>query len=191
MEEGIVSRVAEDSPHRCQANTTNGQCRSRAVRDGKCPVHMGSRQAIAKQEIRSYRLGKLQADLEHFVNDDQVKSLRAEIGILKLTLETVLNRCQDATELMMSSQRISDLVGRIEKLVMSCQRLEERTGQMLDRQTVMLIAARIINILDEHVPAEVLELVGAEIVAAIEEAGNAQGLRRESGGADTLQHYED
>ena len=165
-------RVEPDDPRRCQGNDAHGQCRIRAVEGGTyCPIHGGSKQLekIQKAAVRDYRLGQWQARVEEFGDSSQVKSLRAEIGILRLMMEERMRMINDATDLLLQSGPISDLVLKIEKVVTSCHKLEGSMGQLLDKQAVLQFANVVIGIIGEELVTqpEVVGRVADRIIAAI------------------------
>lgn len=159
--------VDADSPERClHTNHRNTQCMYRKI-PGKefCSKHYNN---YTKEKVRNYRLSKWQARVEEFSDSSELKSLREEIGILRLTLETVLGRCQDDHELVLYSNRISDMVLKIEKLVSSCHRLEMSTSMLLDKTLVLQIANVIIEIIGNHVKdSTVLDTISDEIIQTI------------------------
>ena len=161
-------------PRRCQVViAAKGQCRNVSMDGSGFCQQRGSRNraAIAKQEIYNYRLTKFQARMEEFANSDKVKSLREEIGLIRIMIEEIVNRCKDATELILMSGKISHLIMQAEKLVVSCHKLEASTGLLLDKTAVLQLAGVIINIIHQHVTDEkVIELVSDQIVNSIIEA---------------------
>ena len=116
-----------------------------------------------EQKIRLYNLTKHQAALERHAGHDRIKSLRDEIGILRLLLETKLNLCTTDMDLLAGSQAIGDLVIKVEKLVTSCHKMEELTGQVLDKAKLAQFADQVVAILSEHVPQDKLAIIGALI----------------------------
>lgn len=98
-----------------------------------------------------YRLAKYQKRMEEFRDHDQVKSLRSEIGILRMMLEEKITACDGATELMLAAGPISDLVMKTEKLVSSCHKIENQLGNLLDRQKVQVLASTLMQIIDAKV----------------------------------------
>jgi len=152
MSDDIVRADGEDDPNRCQAVNSQGQCNNKAVPGGEnCMAHGGNKQVnkVEADSIRNYRLIKWQAKLSSKVNSPGIKSLRDEIGILRMVLEERLNQCEDASGLMIMSHTISDLVVKIEKLVSSCHKLEGSMGNLLDKQSILQFAAEIITIITE------------------------------------------
>jgi len=132
----------------------HGQCPYKRIKGSDyCVRHGGHKQVIKNEEEskRQYNVAKWRARIDHFSEHQGVKTLREEIGIARLMLEALLQTCKDEMDLVLYSQKISELVGRIEKLVVSCSRLESSMGMLLDKAQAMQMAGRIINVISEHV----------------------------------------
>lgn len=128
-------RVDDDSPLRCQAMTQRGQCNNKKQGVSKfCPAHGGNRANMtAKNEQRRiYAVEKLQQQLSHFEDHPKTKSLSGEIAVLRMILQSKLQKCNDEHDLAIHSTTIIPLVTAIEKLVTSCDRLDTKLGNMLD-----------------------------------------------------------
>lgn len=169
-------RCELDSPDRCQAVGSQGQCRYQAIEGAKnCLMHGGSipSKSLQDKSKRAYQLAKWQDGVDSFADEDQVKSLRGEIGISRLLLETMITRCQDAGELLLFSNKIADLVSRIEKLVVACHRLESNLGMMLDKPRIMMLATQIVEIITQHVedPDAVAAISDGIITAIVKSQG--------------------
>lgn len=169
---------APDDPHRCPCTTKDGnrQCGYRAVQfdDGTygkhCIMHGGSieKKSNIRQEQRNYNLGKWQAKVNAFADNSQVKSLREELGLMRILLENIAVGCKDGYELEAASPRLQDLVMKIEKLVLSCHRLEASTGMLLDKTSALHIASRIVDIISKHVEdSDSIDKISEEIIAVI------------------------
>ena len=157
-------------PRRCQTVTAYGQCLMIAVEGQQyCHVHARAlNHAVEKEAVKNYRLQRWQQRVSEFAENDQVKSLREEIGITRMLLEEMFGFCTNSTELLLYSGRIADLVMKIEKLVVSCHRLEERTGLLLDKQAVVHLASSIVAIIGHEISdADVLERIAGEIAGVI------------------------
>lgn len=169
--ESKFTRVEPDSPIRCQGRYTHGQCPFQRLEGSEfCAMHCGPLQATAKEEKskRVYRLAKWQQRVSEVADHEQVKSLREEIGILRVLMEEVMGICHDSTTLLMYSNKISDLATRIEKLVSSCHRLEQSSGLLLDKSAALNIGAQIVEIVSKYVQQEdALDAIGQGIVDAI------------------------
>lgn len=171
MADNKFVRAAPDDPNRCKGSMRDGQCPWISVPGGEvCIVHGGNK-VLKKQEVertRLYNLAKYQVQLDKHVDHDQAKSLREEIGILRILLEGIMNQCQDQTDLLLYSNKISDLAVKIEKLVSSCHRLEASTGMLLDKHAALKIATQVVGIIGMHIDDEaVLEIVSQQIAEAI------------------------
>lgn len=169
--ESKVEVVEPDAPDRCQAVHGRGQCRYRRTPDSLyCAMHGGNRAAATAQKavIRQYQLAKWQATVDDFADEDQVKSLRGEIGVARMLLETVINRCKDSGDLIIYSGKIGDQIKTIEKLVISCHRLESNLGLLLDKPKVLTLASQIVEIIGRHVKDDdAIAAISNDIVNAI------------------------
>jgi hypothetical protein len=155
---------------RCGGTATHGQCPFCKVNGSDYCARHGANKALINQRVerlRNYRLAKWRNRVGEFADSPGIKSLRDEIGILRLTLETMLESCNDSMELILYSQRISDLVMKIEKLVVSCDKLENRMGMLLDKKTVLYLAQRYVEIINDHVTEpDVIDAISNEMVQA-------------------------
>jgi hypothetical protein len=161
-------RVELDDPTCCKALSRNGPCNIQATPGSAyCRLHGGSEGVIERKAVRNYRLNVYQRRVNDFADNDQVKSLREEVGILRMLLEETINKCTNETELLIYSNKISDLVMKVEKVVASCHKLELATGNLLDKNTIMMLGDIIINIIGEVVPAAQMESVSERIMSSI------------------------
>lgn len=180
-----------DDPLRCQgaANNGGGQCRylsiAGLVRDtlwveidegvdytiiDTCPKHRGTQriEKQQKQKAYDYRLQIWQQRVSEFAESDRVKTLRGEIGILRLLVEEILAKCSDRQELMLYSSKIASLIMQIEKLVRSCDRLESSMGMLLDKAGALVLAGEIVDVISTHIqdPA-IIDAISGGIIDAI------------------------
>lgn len=154
----------------CQGTVASGQCPYKKEPGiDYCPRCKGAISGHQKRAaVRNYQLTKFQAKMEQKADSSAVKSLREEIGILRMTLETVINRCQDESELLMSSNKIENLVVKIEKLVTSCHRLEKSSNFLIDKTTILKLATAIIDIVTEEVnDADAVDKIGSRIIEEV------------------------
>lgn len=164
-------RCLPNDPRRCQASGIRGQCPYKAKPDTNyCPRHNATAdQLAARRAANRYRLGQYQERFTDFTVDSEIKNLRSEIGILRMTLEEVINSCQgDSMKLICNAGKISDMVSKVQKLVVSCQRLEVSMGLMLDRDKVILIGQKIVELVSNIVPdKEILDQFGEALIDII------------------------
>ncbi len=153
MAEDLIAIEYDADPERCQAVIPErGQCTWKAMKDSTfCKCHGGNRaaQTAATHRLNNYRLTKFQNNISRLGNSDGVKSLRDEIGILRMLMEERLEKCEDVSDLMLQSHAICDLVMRIEKLVASCHKLEGSMGQLLDKAAILQFAGEVIQIISD------------------------------------------
>ena len=87
-----------------------------------------------------------------------------------MILEETLNQCNDSMDLLLYSQKMADLVIKIEKLVTSCDRLENRMGLLLDKASVLQLAQTYVQIINNYVSdPEVIEQISLEMQKATEQ----------------------
>lgn len=163
---------------RCEGVDGHGQCLYKRIPPSKfCPRH-GANRAIAtseKEKVRNYNLGKWRAKVQHFADNPEVKSLREEIGILRMMLETILNKCNDDNDLIIYAGKIQELVRDINKVVESCHKLEERTGVLLDKPTILTLGDVLVTIISEHVTdGDALDIIATKMVEAVAKMGGLQ-----------------
>lgn len=172
-----VERVPyPEHPNRCAAVNSRGQCLNFGVQlpsgdyGANCLVHGGNKQVDSAKaaSLRNYNLTRWRAQLQQKVDSDGIKSLRDEIGILRVVLEERLNRCKDAHDLILQSGPISDMVMKIERVVSSCHKLEGSMGQLMDKQAILQFASVVIDIISENISDElVLNTISEQLITAV------------------------
>jgi len=173
MIETKMERAIDDN-NRCTEDYKLGRCPYKPVPHGtKCIMHGGVYEEInyEKAEIFKYRAARWESQINHFADNEGAKSLRQEIGVSRMILEEVLLKCKDSTDLLLYSTKIINLISQIEKLVLSCTKLEDRLGIVLDKGTILNLASQIGQILAEFVPEDQLLEASNRIEAAILDAG--------------------
>lgn len=164
-----MTRVPEpDDPRRCQGITSNGQCLM-VAEPGKdyCRLH-GGRVAVISNQLRAYRLERWQARMVEFAEHPQAKSLKEEIGITRLMVEEIIAKCHTSTDLILYSTKISSLIGQLQTLVVAAQKLDERTGSVLDKSTIIQLCQGIMEAIESEVTDHnVLERIAERIQVSI------------------------
>lgn len=169
-----------DSPEardRCQGIAAYGQCVFRVVPGGTfCSIHGGKVQAKSneKKAIRNYILTQWQARIEQFADNDSIKSLREEIGILRLVMENKLNLIKTPSELLQYSGPIQDTALRIKEIVLACHKIEAATGQLLDKQALLDFANSVVTIISSYITDSViLDQIANDIINLLRSKTNA------------------
>lgn len=175
-------------PLRCQSRMNGEQCRFLSMKGMKeeghidasdmtdysmsvyCPKHGGFRsaKALEKRKVRNYRLQVWQERVNEFSESEEVKSLREEIGIVRLLIETVIAQCHEHTDLLLYSSKISDLVMKVERLVATSNKLETSMGMLLDKNTALAMATRIVDIISSEIDDdEAIDRISEGIITAL------------------------
>lgn len=175
LDHTIVQKIERpDDPRRCQAVVPSGQCNNVKV-DGSdyCLAHGGA-STIKKQEkegLYRFRVQKYHHRINEIAKSSNIKSLREEIGVLRMILEEKLNACgASLPELLLNSGDLSELVMKIDKLVNSCHGLESKLGVMIDKSTLMTIVDQMVQIIGKEVEdPEKLDRIAVELVRVMEQ----------------------
>lgn len=154
MAEIPCKRVDLNSPLRCQAVYHGGQCGNERV-DGSlyCPVHGGTRERMRaqKEALVTYKLQQYQElRMKELITDEAIKSLREEVGILRVTLELLLSKIESG-KFIIYAQKVQLLLGQIRKTVECTHMMETKTENLLDRKVVVSIAGNAIRIVATYV----------------------------------------
>jgi len=133
-------------------------------------MHGGNKaiEAQNRESVRNYRLTKWENRVRDFAKSGGVKSLREEIGILRMVLEETINKCENNVDLLLYAHKISDLVLKIEKLVSSCHRLENSMGMLLDKSAALHLAGQIVEIIGNHITdSDIVDNVANDIARVL------------------------
>ena len=101
--------------------------------------------------VSNYKIRGWQEELSSYITHEKVNTIRGEIGVLRLIVEERLNACPDNVSLLYESGPILELIGKIEKLVKSCHRLENSMGLLLDKEEAVQFAHELISSLSDHI----------------------------------------
>ena len=171
MDEHKFVRVKDDDPDRCQASTTQGGCRLKAVPNGKyCLVHGGAAEQKnqERKNLKNYRLAKFKVRAIELGNSSQLTSLTDEVAILRILIEETVNSCEDPGDLLLRAGPLADLLMKAEKLVSSCHRLDSRLGNLLSKDRVMQFAQLVVEIISNEIDdSNTLDIISANILKAL------------------------
>ena len=173
------NRLKHHLSERCEATLKTQQCTNCKVGGTNYCVLHGANSSLQKVNgaaVRNYRLRRWQRRVGEMADSTSIKSLREEVGILRIILEEMMNQCNDSTDLLLYSQRMSDLVMKIEKLVSSCDRLENKMGLLLSKDSVLQLAATYVQIINNFVvDPEIIEKISEKMVEATEQLQSPLG----------------
>lgn len=158
-------RCAPDDPHRCQSTIQGGtaQCYNKAEQGSNyCSMHGGAGHV---DKFRNYHFARFKDKILEKADSPVLKELHEEVGLLRFVLESIINKCENEVDLMIQSGPITDLVIKIEKLVVSCNTLDSKLGNTMDKAQLLKFAGIIIEIISNNVEdSEIVELIADQIV---------------------------
>lgn len=167
MEHKLI-RCESDDPNRCKAVGSEGQCPFLAEPEcANCLRHGANKTMVANEQKRMsvYRIAKWQERINAHANAPGLKSLREEVGVLRILFEETVEKCQTTDDLLMNSTRISELTKDIDKLLCSCIKIEMNSGQTLDKTMAMNFASQVIQVIGKHISDEpALDAIANEIL---------------------------
>jgi methyl coenzyme M reductase alpha subunit len=127
-----------------------------------CAAHRGTADAKAAG-LKNYHLAKsiIRRQAAKKANASGIKSLRDEIGITRSILETTLETCESEADLVLKAQTITQLVDKVERLVVSCHKLEDSLKLRLDKSQIIDIVKQMVetvnSTLSEYVDPDKLD----------------------------------
>ena len=154
-----IVRVKNGDPNQCEALRPGMgvQCTFKRV-DGSryCIMHGGQRTIAANRvkDLNHYRLKKYQGRVAELATSPHLRSVDEEIGILRMTLESVFEQCHSSVDLLLYSQKISDLVRDITKCVQVADKLATKSGMLIGRAEAIKIGEKIVDIISDYITDE-------------------------------------
>lgn len=151
-----LEKVHCDSPKRCQGNNKFGQCMFEQLPNSQfCLMHQGG---------SNYKLpGFLQAAIEEKAKSKKLTDLSEEVALVRVLLEQTLSTMQTVNDILLHSATVSELTGRIERLVLTLTRVQELQKQSLNKERVTNFVDEVLVILSECVDAAVLKNIAGRI----------------------------
>ena len=172
-------------PRRCKYSYPHEQCwREAEPGCSNCAAHGGKSRANA-EETRLYNLVELdnRRRLAELSGSENIKSLREEIGLVRLLIEKYVNAARGSdVELLSSSGSIDRLILTLGKLIKDCHALEQSLGELLSKQTVYRLAQTMCEIVMEELQGvegheEIIERIAERIFPTVTNAQNNEMLR--------------
>ena len=117
-----------------------------------------------KPIVSQYKLPVWNDALSSYLTTDRLKTLRGEIGVLRILIEEQLNSCRKPIDLMQNCSPLCELIGKVEKMVLSCHRLEQSGGLLLTRETAMAFGQEVLGLISTYVEdGEILERIARDM----------------------------
>jgi hypothetical protein len=168
LDEYQYIKLEDGDPRQCE----RPGCKLVVVEGSKYCIAHGGRHAAEraeKQRMRNYNLAKFHQRANELSESKEITSLRDEVGLLRLLIESKINHCKDTTDLLLISGPLSDLLMKSERLVTSMEKLESKMGHHLDKSKIVQIAQSMIDIISRYIDnPEVLDAIGEDFFKTIE-----------------------
>lgn len=174
IDEAKWERVTSPSdPRRCQAMAMkNEQCFYVAVPGSDfCPRHnINGQKKEERAKANRYRFQLYGERIAQLEGDEQIFNLRAELSVLRMILEEIVNACKGANDVIQYSGRINDTIMKIRDLTKTCKQIETQLGRMLEADKLIQVGQRIVDIVSEYIKdADILDAVAEKISVAIKD----------------------
>ncbi len=153
------------SAERCQQITVKGQCVNYAMKGHPfCAKHgQALSKSASKKAIADLYKCKFTEEIKNF-SGSGYKSLAAEVGILRVVLQSILNSCTSPNELMMNAGAISDITSKLGNLVSQVDRIDMNSGNLLGEEDITQIANEIVYAISQRInDTEVLKALAQDI----------------------------
>ena len=177
--EQIQKADSPDDPERCQCTATkHGQCPNKRVSGSEfCQLHGGNRATMTQdaKQLSMYRLSKYRERHNEFSTAGNIKTLHEEIGILRILMEEALNSVDSPAALAASTPQLADLASRIERLVVSCHKLEKSLSQYLDKTAIVQLGQETVEIIARYVnDPDITAKIAADLANRISDMENLE-----------------
>lgn len=149
-------RCAENDPNRCQSvhSQSGEQCTYLSMPNTTyCPVHAPVfNRETANTGLYNLKRTSVLNRLEQMKKNPEGKSLVVELGILRLTLEELLNKCgDDQWAFAMNQGPITNLIQTIQSTLIANMKVEKHIGELLSIEQVLVLAQELYNIVTKYV----------------------------------------
>lgn len=172
--EHLTLMVEDDAPNRCQHSRAYNQCKYNVLPNRSyCQYHIAlyDKEFRKTSRLKKYKLVQHYMRVDELVSSPELKNLSEEIGILNMTLETLVNQCHTPWDLQINQHRIESLVEKIAKTTQINQRLQTAIGKTLDETTLASLMDAVTKaIIDENLPEDSLKRISQRIAKALEKA---------------------
>lgn len=149
-----MERVSDPAdPNRCQGPAPDGQCWNKAVEgQNHCAAHGGDPAKAAASEARQYRLAqaKYRRRQQELETHEALLSLRDEIVMLKILIEERYNMIKTDSDLLVACSPLNTLFLTLERLIKSCNQLEQNLGTLLGKAALYKFGMEIVMLLTEE-----------------------------------------
>ncbi len=165
-----MKKVEPDSPNRCQGTTNLGQCQYPKQEDSDyCSKCNPTKEFNDKKKSSDlYRVERYKSRIARLRSHANANTLEDEVAILRMLLEEQLQKIENNVQLVIEAPRLSALVEKIEKAVVSCSKLKKQSGSTLDKVQLINFADKVVTIIDENISdKDIVNLIADKIIGEI------------------------
>lgn len=181
----MTHRCEDADPNRCHGITKNGQCCQLAEEGTNfCRAHSNLSNADSeKARLRHYLLSnpELQSKLNRQAGIEEVRSLKEEVHLARVMVETRLDMIEDGDKagMLAAFSSVNTYLQTIEKLVSSCHKMEISLGHLLSKSSVFSLGQDIVTILSEELKdvddyEAIIDRISEKLVVAIAATQNEE-----------------
>ena len=140
-----------------------GRCPNKAL-DGIdfCILHGGNKALQSKEKEMMYDwartdfLKKLKNQIPRFTHGPKKYDISEELGITRIMLNEILAKCEDANDLLRYNNQINNLIDKIERLIKSSLKVDEKLSLLISQDDVIKIAQGLVEIMQEYITDPVM-----------------------------------
>jgi len=166
-------------PRRCKAPSLDGQCRNVAEEGSDyCRAHAGIDHMPAVR-MRKYMLANAveQGMLDRFTEDDNLKSLREEIGLVRMMVQNTLRMASTDMEKIQAYSKVNTLLLTLERLMKTCHTLEKSLGELVGKPALLRLGQALCQAVVERLEGlpnyeDLVDALIVDIMRAIQDVDN-------------------
>lgn len=167
-------------PHRCKGSSALGQCLNVAA-DGSeyCLAHNGVDRGPARR-LRKYLLASAedQGLLARYADDDELKSLREEIALVRMMMQNTLSAAQSDVDKINAYSKVNTFLLTLERLMKTCHTLEQSLGQLVGKPALIDLGRQLCQIVVRHLEGvpnyeQLVDAIITDMAAAFQNLNNA------------------
>jgi hypothetical protein len=166
-------------PRRCKAGTATGQCLAVAA-DGSdyCVAHHGVDRGQGRR-MRKYLLATAedQGLLAKYADDDELKSLREEIGLTRVMIQNTMAGALSEVEKINAYAKVNGYLLTLEKLMKTCHTLDQSMGNLIGKPALRRLGRELAQVVVDRLEGvanyeSIVESVLCDFARIIDEIDN-------------------
>lgn len=168
-------------PRRCRASSPSGQCLN-VAEDGSeyCVCHQGVDRGPARR-LRKYQLATAedQGLLDRYSDDVELKSLREEIALTRVIIQSILRAAKTEVEKTNAYSKVNTHLLTLERLVKTGHHLDQSLGLLVGKSELLSLGKQLYRIVvDRLVGLPDYERVVDAIISDMDEAFHSVGNKQ-------------